>query len=185
MSNEKELSRMKFKFGDMVRHKETGELLIVSDLEKDENNIVAMYQADAIVWSVDKDLLELVPHPDTVRLEYMGKLVAESMGMKYDAVEHRRQIDESIKSTSKPRFFWIGEETEIFVGKDIYVILDKFFKDDEGKEILENGLFGEIDPNGKMVRLDCPVQVADDFIPMLSLAGIDWQDNPRQVCTKY
>lgn len=110
MSNEKELSRMKFKFGDMVRHKETGELLIVADLEKDENNIAAMCQSDAIVWSVDEDLIELVPHPDTVRLEYMGKLVAESMGMKYDAVEHRRQIDESIKSTSKPRFFlgWRG-----------------------------------------------------------------------------
>lgn len=89
----------KFKFGDIVKHIDTGELFVVSDLGEDEGYIVAIDQKDAVAWNVEVDDLELVPHPDSVRLEYMGKLVAESMGMKYDAIEHRRQIDESIKAT--------------------------------------------------------------------------------------
>ncbi|OSI06802.1 Uncharacterised protein [Neisseria animaloris] len=61
----------KFKFGDMVRHKETGELFLVSDLGEDEGYIVAIDQKDAVAWNVEVDELELVPHPDTERLMYL------------------------------------------------------------------------------------------------------------------
>lgn len=61
----------KFKFGDMVRHKETGELFLVSDLGEDEGYIVATDQKDAVAWNVKVDELELVPHLDTERLMYL------------------------------------------------------------------------------------------------------------------
>ena len=61
----------KFKFGDIVRHKETGAVFVVSDLEEDDGFIAAMGKDDAIVYSIDKTQLELIPHPDTLRLNWI------------------------------------------------------------------------------------------------------------------
>ena len=72
----------KFKFGDMVRHKITGSVFVVSGLDEDDGYIAAMDEASGIVWSVEVAQLELIPHPDTVILDYMGKLVAGSLGLK-------------------------------------------------------------------------------------------------------
>lgn len=46
-----------FKFGDIVRHKQTGAVFVVSDLEEDDGFIAAMEKDDAIVYSIDKTQL--------------------------------------------------------------------------------------------------------------------------------
>lgn len=60
-----------FKFGDIVRHKQTGAVFVVSDLEEDDGFIAAMEKDDAIVYSIDKTQIELIPHPDTNRLDWI------------------------------------------------------------------------------------------------------------------
>lgn len=77
MTEPPELKKMKetkqqFAFGDIVRHKETGALFAVSDLGEDEGYIAAMCKENGIVWNIEKDMLEIIPHPDTVRLDWLA-----------------------------------------------------------------------------------------------------------------
>lgn len=80
----------------MVRHKNTGELFLVSDLGKDEGFIAAICKSDAIVWDIEEDLLELIPHPDTVRLNWLinNSLAKNADG---DNLKSREDIDLEIK----------------------------------------------------------------------------------------
>lgn len=66
-----------FKFGDIVRHKQTGAVFVVSDLEEDDGFIAAMGKDDAIVYSIDKTQLELIPHPDTRRIDWLESHIME------------------------------------------------------------------------------------------------------------
>lgn len=69
-----------YKFGDLARHKESGALFVVADLEPDDGHIAAMCQTDAIVWSIKADMLEPVPHPDTVRLDWFEEHSKNPLG---------------------------------------------------------------------------------------------------------
>lgn len=91
----------KFKFGDLVEVKGYEGLKAVILSENTSNGEYPVYIGSDIdeIFHFPTEELTKLPHPDTRRLEYMGKLVAESMGMKYDAAEHRRQIDESMIAT--------------------------------------------------------------------------------------
>ncbi|EGY53107.1 hypothetical protein [Neisseria shayeganii] len=83
-----------FKFGDLVRHKETGNIGSVVDFKF---GVVVALHGDTHLDTFGEDELELIPHPDTVRLERIGRLTVESMGMKFDLDEYRRQIDTTIQ----------------------------------------------------------------------------------------
>lgn len=59
-------------------------------------------------------------------------------------------IDLAIKDIREmQKVFWIWEPTEIYAGRTIEEILNKFFNEDDRKEILENNLYGEVDLNDK------------------------------------
>ena len=90
-----------FKFGDLVEFNDAG--------EKREGVVLSIFRGDAAVAFKDEEgdfefvamkYLKLIPHPDTVRLDYMGKLVAGSLGMQYDPKEHRQQIDRSMSNSN-------------------------------------------------------------------------------------
>ncbi|MCI7353328.1 MAG: hypothetical protein SPE06_05450 [[Actinobacillus] rossii] len=55
-------------------------------------------------------------------------------------------IDNSIKDLRDlQKVFWVGEETEIYAGGSIELILLEFFNGDEREEILKENLYGEVD----------------------------------------
>lgn len=91
----------KFKFGDVVRHKGTQEIFVVSDFGEDDGFLAAMSKQTATVWDVKADELELIPHPDTERLDCIGALVAGSFGQPYDPGQYRAEIDATIKNQKK------------------------------------------------------------------------------------
>lgn len=66
-----------FKFGDVAQHKETGEIFVISDFGEDEGFLAAMSKETAIVWDVKAEELELIPHPDTARLNWLEKQMLE------------------------------------------------------------------------------------------------------------
>lgn len=65
----------KFNFGDMVRHKETGELFLIAGAGKDFSPVIS--KQDTVVYSVETELLEPIPHPDTARLNWLEKQMLE------------------------------------------------------------------------------------------------------------
>lgn len=94
-----------FKFGDMVRHPdfETPCVFIRQyyDAETGEKTWAEVFNDDECETQtrmVTHENLELIPHPDTVRLERVGRLAVEAMGMKFDLDEYRRQIDATMQA---------------------------------------------------------------------------------------
>ncbi|EGY53105.1 hypothetical protein [Neisseria shayeganii] len=90
-----------FKFGDKCYHL-TGdmEVIIVSDepvIADDGSKMWRIFDEDFGYHLCSDYKLELVPHPDTVRLEKIGRLAVEAMGMAFDLDEYRRQIDETMQ----------------------------------------------------------------------------------------
>lgn len=59
-----------FKFGDIVRIKETGYTGSVIDFKF---GVVVASHGDTSIDTFDSDELELIPHPDTVRLDWLAK----------------------------------------------------------------------------------------------------------------
>lgn len=90
-----------FKFGDRVRHPEfkTDCVFIRQwyDSETQEKTWAEVFNDDECEQAtrlVTHEHLELLPHPDTVRLETVGRLAVEAMGMAFDLDGYRRQIDQ-------------------------------------------------------------------------------------------
>ena len=61
-----------FKFGDIVRIKETGYTGSVIDLKF---GVVVASHGDTSIDTFDSDELELIPHPDTSRLDFIEKVI--------------------------------------------------------------------------------------------------------------
>jgi hypothetical protein len=62
-----------FKFGDRVKHILTPELIGVVLSEVDEYGYVnVMFDYDLIVEDINVSWLEPIPHPDTVRLDWLA-----------------------------------------------------------------------------------------------------------------
>ena len=61
-----------FKFGDIVRIKETGYTGSVIDFKF---GVVVASHGDTSIDTFDSDELELIPHPDTSRLEFIEKVI--------------------------------------------------------------------------------------------------------------
>lgn len=90
-----------FKFGDRVRHPEIktdcvfiGQLYDAETKEKTWAEVFINDEYEDTTRLVTHEPLELIPHPDTVRLEKIGRLTVEAMGMAFDLDEYRRQIDQ-------------------------------------------------------------------------------------------
>ena len=58
-----------FKFGDIVLHKETGQKGSVIDFKF---GVVVALHGDTHIDTFDYNEIELVPHPDTVRLDWLA-----------------------------------------------------------------------------------------------------------------
>lgn len=86
-----------FKFGDMVRHKKYGIGVISYTKEGATDFYVSVSYKSGFTARIKRKYLELIPHPDTVRLERIGRLAVEAMGMKFDLDEYRRQIDATVQ----------------------------------------------------------------------------------------
>lgn len=89
----------KFKFGDIVRHKTKGVCVVycvegafVALINNDGETIVCTEKQYFLCNELRN--LEPIPHPDTLRLEKIGRLSVEAMGMAFDLDEYRRQIDQ-------------------------------------------------------------------------------------------
>lgn len=61
-----------FKFGDIVRIKETGYTGSVIDFKF---GVVVASHGDTSIDTFDSDELELIPHPDTSRLDFIEKVI--------------------------------------------------------------------------------------------------------------
>ncbi|MDO4693078.1 MAG: hypothetical protein Q4A62_00405 [Eikenella sp.] len=79
-----------FRFGDAVHDMHDSGIVFWSNAEE-----------SGVLWSdtesirvVPTNSLTLISHPDTVRLEKIGRLTVEAMGMAFDLDEYRRQIDQ-------------------------------------------------------------------------------------------
>lgn len=90
-----------FKFGDRVRHPEikTDCVFIRQwyDVDIEKKTWAEVFNDDECenqTRLVTHEPLELIPHPDTVRLEKIGRLTVEATGMVFDLDEYRRQIDQ-------------------------------------------------------------------------------------------
>ena len=59
-----------FKFGDRVRYKELGAVGVVVDIKFD--SLWVIFEGDSIVDFYDFDEFEPIPHPDTVRLDWLA-----------------------------------------------------------------------------------------------------------------
>lgn len=57
-----------FKFGDIVLHKETGQKGSVIDFKF---GVVVALHGDTHIDTFDYNEIELIPHPDTVRLDWL------------------------------------------------------------------------------------------------------------------
>lgn len=57
-----------FKFGDIVLHKETGQKGSVIDFKF---GVVVALHGDTHIDTFDCNEIELIPHPDTVRLDWL------------------------------------------------------------------------------------------------------------------
>ena len=60
-----------FKFGDIVLHKETGQKGSVIDFKF---GVVVALHGDTHIDTFDYNEIELIPHPDTVRLDWLADL---------------------------------------------------------------------------------------------------------------
>ena len=58
-----------FKFGDIVLHKETGQKGSVIDFKF---GVVVALHGDTHIDTFDYNEIELIPHPDTVRLDWLA-----------------------------------------------------------------------------------------------------------------
>ena len=83
-----------FKFGDMVRHKEYGIGVVTTGMPNNQELYVDFNHPIAHKsYYYPAEELELIPHPDTVRLEILGRIVIEAKGEKFDLDECRQQLD--------------------------------------------------------------------------------------------
>lgn len=61
-----------FKFGDRVRHKEHGESVVVWTTDDTADQWVEVAYQNGKVAAYPNTDLELIPHPDTVRLDWLA-----------------------------------------------------------------------------------------------------------------
>ena len=62
-----------FKFGDRVRHKEHGESVVVWTTDDTADQWVEVAYQNGKVDAYPNTDLKLIPHPDTVRLDWLAK----------------------------------------------------------------------------------------------------------------
>ena len=62
-----------FKFGDRVRHKEHGESVVVWTTDDTADQWVEVAYQNGKANAYPNTDLELIPHPDTVRLDWLAK----------------------------------------------------------------------------------------------------------------
>nr|DAU92908.1 MAG TPA: hypothetical protein [Caudoviricetes sp.] len=61
---------MQFKFGDRVKRKSDGAIGVVVDTKF--QSIWVVFEGSAVSDFYDDDEFEIIPHPDTVRLEFIA-----------------------------------------------------------------------------------------------------------------
>lgn len=89
----------KFKFGDRVRHAKYGDCIFIEaweDCDTGEQSWVTVLSSCGATADVAPDSLELLPHPDTVRLDWIEQRshAARETAILYDGYSWRGHINE-------------------------------------------------------------------------------------------
>lgn len=63
----------KFKFGDRVKRKSDGAVGVVVDTKF--QSVWVVFEGSAVSDFYDDDEFEIIPHPDTVRLDYIERVI--------------------------------------------------------------------------------------------------------------
>ena len=61
-----------FKFGDLVRRKTDGATGVVVDTKFNVQSVWVVFEGSVVSDFYDDDEFELIPHPDTVRLDWLA-----------------------------------------------------------------------------------------------------------------
>lgn len=64
----------KFKFGDRVKRKSDGAVGIVVDTKF--QSVWVVFEGSAVSDFYDDDEFEIIPHPDTIRLDYIERVIS-------------------------------------------------------------------------------------------------------------
>lgn len=87
-------------------------------------------------------------------------------------------MDKLLKEDAK--VFWIEEESEIYVGKDLETILNYFWSEKEIDEILKNKYYGEVSREHKV-----KVDGENYYVSIQELIPLNWKKQPEQLTTSY
>lgn len=78
-------------FGDMVEDA-TGERFVVSFVDE-RTGVIDVANDSGYLYQFKRHNLTLIPHPDSIRLEKLGRRDAARNGGKFDLDAYRREID--------------------------------------------------------------------------------------------
>lgn len=114
---------------------------------------------------------------DSIR-QQRGKASFECAVVESDWPIYQEVVDKL--AAPKPRFFWVGEESEIYCGESIHVIRDSGLMEASDISDIDNGNYGEIYANFLVKDAE-----TGNWVHLYDLVDFDWQEKPRQVCTAY
>ena len=75
----------KFKFGDRVKRKSDGAIGVVVDTKL--QSVWVVFEGSAVSDFYDDDEFEIVPHPDTVRLEFVAGKYGATLSHARDVID--------------------------------------------------------------------------------------------------